>query len=76
VKDKTVRKGTFTLEQVTAIGKTASGDWKGLILIGFYTGQRLGDCGQCPMGSDRFRIKNQKRLSLSKARLAVKSSCR
>jgi len=44
VKDKMVRKGTFTLEQVTALGKTASGDWKGLILVGFYTGQRLGDC--------------------------------
>lgn len=44
VKDKTVRKGTFTLEQVTALGKTAGGDWKGLILVGFYTGQRLGDC--------------------------------
>jgi integrase len=44
VKDKTVRKGTFTLEQVTALGKTASFDWKGLVLVGCYTGQRLGDC--------------------------------
>src|SRR5438874_8326504 len=44
VKDKTVRKGTFTLEQVTALGNTASGDWRGLILAAFYTGQRLGDC--------------------------------
>jgi integrase len=45
VKDKAgVRKDSFTLEQVTALGKTASGDWKGLILVGFYTGQRLGDC--------------------------------
>lgn len=45
VKDKAgVRKGTFTLEQVTALGKAASGDWKGLVLVGFYSGQRLGDC--------------------------------
>jgi integrase len=45
VKDKAgVRKGTFTLEQITALGKTANGDWRGLILTAFYTGQRLGDC--------------------------------
>jgi len=45
VRDKVkARKETFTLEQVTALGKTASGEWKGLILVGFYTGQRLGDC--------------------------------
>jgi integrase len=45
VKDKTeARKGTFTLGQITALGKTASGDWRGLILTAFYTGQRLGDC--------------------------------
>ena len=45
VKDKAgVRKGTFTLGQITALGKTASGDWRGLILTAFYTGQRLGDC--------------------------------
>jgi hypothetical protein len=45
VKDKArARKGLFTLEQVTALGKAASGDWKCLILVGFYTGQRLGDC--------------------------------
>lgn len=45
VKDKTgARKETFTLDQVTALGKAANGEWKGLILVGFYTGQRLGDC--------------------------------
>jgi len=44
VKDKAARKDTFTLEQVTALGRVAEGDWKGLILAGFYTGQRLGDC--------------------------------
>jgi integrase len=45
VKDKTeARKEPFTLGQITALGKTASGDWRGLILTAFYTGQRLGDC--------------------------------
>jgi integrase len=62
VKDKTVRKGTFTLEQVTALGKTASGDWRGLILVAFYTGQRLGDCAnlrwdQIDLGSKIKTIK-------------------
>jgi integrase len=45
VRDKNgARKHPFTLEQVTALGRAATGDWKGLILTGFYTGQRLGDC--------------------------------
>lgn len=36
--------GTFTVEQVAAMVKAApSQDWKGLILAGFFTGQRLGD---------------------------------
>jgi integrase len=44
VKDKAgAKKHTFALEQVTALGHVADGDWKGLILVGFYTGQRLGD---------------------------------
>ncbi len=35
---------TFSLEQVAALVRTApSDDWKGLVLAGFYTGQRLGD---------------------------------
>ena len=39
--------GTFTLEQVAALVAAApSDDWKGLILAGFFTGQRLGDLSQ------------------------------
>jgi len=38
------RKGTFTAEQLTALCNAAKGEWKGLILTAFYTGQRLGDC--------------------------------
>ena len=44
LKDKAQRKHVFTPEQVSALVKTAEGDWKGLILVAFYTGQRLGDC--------------------------------
>jgi integrase len=34
----------FTPEQVAALLKTAEGDWRGLILLAFYSGQRLLDC--------------------------------
>jgi integrase len=44
LKDKPHRKGVFTPEQVSALVKTAEGDWKGLILAGFYLGARLSDC--------------------------------
>jgi integrase len=46
VKDKNVaRKQTFTPEQVTALIKAANDpQWKGLILLAFYSGQRFGDC--------------------------------
>jgi integrase len=38
------RKHVFSPEQVSALVKTATGGWKGLILVAFYTGQRLLDC--------------------------------
>jgi len=44
LKDKAHRKHVFTPEQVSALVKAATGDWTGLILTAFYTGQRLGDC--------------------------------
>jgi integrase len=44
LKDKAHRKQVFTPEQISALLKVAEGDWKGLILLAFYTGQRLGDC--------------------------------
>src|SRR5260370_24913468 len=44
LKNKPQRKGVFTPEQVSALLKTAEGDWKGLILLAFYSGQRLLDC--------------------------------
>jgi integrase len=46
VRDKvTARKATFTPAQVSALIKAAqSEDWKGLISLAYYSGQRLGDC--------------------------------
>jgi len=38
------RKEPFSPEQVAALIKTAEGDWKGFILVAFYTGARLNDC--------------------------------
>jgi integrase len=43
IKEKAQRKGTFTPEQVTALLAAAEGEWRGVILTGFYSGQRLGD---------------------------------
>ncbi|HEX3444784.1 MAG TPA: hypothetical protein VHS80_08695, partial [Chthoniobacterales bacterium] len=37
----TAEKGTFTPDQVQKLVAAARGDWKGLILAGFYTGARL-----------------------------------
>jgi integrase len=36
-------KGTFSPEQVRLLVEAAQGDWKGLILAGYYTGARLSD---------------------------------
>jgi integrase len=44
IPEKKRRKKPFTIEQVSALLKVAEGEWKGLILIAFYTGARLNDC--------------------------------
>jgi integrase len=44
LKNKPQRKGVFTPEQVAALLKAAEGDWRGLIMVAFYSGQRLLDC--------------------------------
>ena len=36
-------RGTFTPAQVTKLVRSAEGDWRGAILLGYYTGARLGD---------------------------------
>jgi integrase len=40
--DKTVRR-SFTEDELRAVLKVAEGEWRGLILFGLYSGQRLGD---------------------------------
>jgi integrase len=44
LKNKPQRKGVFSKEQVAALVKTAEGDMRGLIMVAFYSGQRLHDC--------------------------------
>jgi integrase len=40
---KSEEKGTFTPQQVSNLAQAADGDWVGAILLGYYTGARLGD---------------------------------
>src|SRR5215468_7932493 len=48
LKDKAAHKKTFTPEQVSALLQAANGDWRGVILVGFYCGMRLNDaCNLC-----------------------------
>jgi integrase len=41
--EKTAERSTFTPKQVAKLVSSAEGDWKNLILAGYYTGVRLGD---------------------------------
>ena len=43
VKAQIAVKGTFTLDQVRKLVAAATDDWKGAILLGFYTGTRISD---------------------------------
>ena len=40
---ETSRRRPFTLKEIRRVLRAASGEWRGLILFGLYTGQRLGD---------------------------------
>lgn len=40
---KAEEKGTFTPAQVSKLARAADGDWRSAILLGYYTGARLGD---------------------------------
>jgi integrase len=39
-----VERGTFATSEVKLLVNAAHGEWKTLILLGYYTGARLGDC--------------------------------
>jgi integrase len=43
LKDKATHKKTFSPEQVSALLSAANGDWRGVVLVGFYCGMRLND---------------------------------
>ena len=43
LKGKATHKKTFTPKQVSALLSAADGDWRGVILVGFYCGMRLND---------------------------------
>ena len=40
---ETARRRPFTLKEIRRVLRAANGEWRGLILFGLYTGQRLGD---------------------------------
>lgn len=44
IKVESSERERFTAEQVAKLLQTATGEWKTVILLGFYTGARLGDC--------------------------------
>ena len=39
-----VERGTFTPAEIALLVDTAQGEWKTLILVAYFSGQRLGDC--------------------------------
>jgi integrase len=43
MKTSAARKGIFSPAQVTQLIEAAKGDWKGLVLLAYFTGGRLGD---------------------------------
>jgi integrase len=43
LRDKPTHKKVFTPEHVSALISAADGDWRGVILVGFYCGMRLND---------------------------------
>lgn len=43
---RSMERGTFTPAEVSMLAEAASGEWRTLILLGYYTGQRLMDCAR------------------------------
>ena len=43
-KKVSIERGTFTAQEVKLLIDQASGEWKTIIMIGYYTGARLSDC--------------------------------
>src|SRR5258708_1392284 len=51
VRGDLVEKQPFTAEQIQRLFNTAEGDWKGMVVAGFYTGARLGDLANLTEGN-------------------------
>jgi integrase len=51
VRGDSVEKHIFTAEQVQRLIDAATGDWKGMVIAGFYTGARLSDLANLTWGN-------------------------
>jgi integrase len=67
---KAEEKGTFTPDQVSKLVRAADGDWRGAILLGYYTGARLGDVANMRWDAIDWRNKTI-RFTASKTRKPV-----
>jgi integrase len=67
---KSEEKGTFTPDQVSKLVRAADGDWRGAILLGYYTGARLGDVANMRWDAIDWRNKTI-RFTASKTRKPV-----
>ncbi len=63
-------KGTFTVAQVSKLVRAAEGEWRGAILLGYYTGARLSDVANMRWSAVDWRNKVI-RFTPSKTRKAV-----
>jgi integrase len=54
---KSEERATFTPAQITKLVRAANGDWRGAILLGYYTGARLGDVANMRWGAIDWRNK-------------------
>jgi integrase len=55
--------GPFTAAEVKKLASTASGEWEGMVLFGFYTGLRMGDIaalGQANIDGDTLVVRSAK----------------
>ena len=69
-----VEKGTFSPSEVASLASAASPDWKGVILLGYFTGLRLADClsltwGNVDMQGRMLKITPRKTIRTGKTLL-------
>lgn len=64
-KRECVERGTFTPAEVRMMVDAAEGEWRTLILLGYYTGARLGDCVQMAWSGERRQGRLQEGVDLT-----------